>query len=132
MNENRTRFSGGSFQEKRRQADWVVNAASALSVASWLVAFSVLLLLDIASPERANFFSNVFEGTLRTAWNLPLLYAAFMLLILAVISCIAAFIFNMMRMRRKTDKYRKSIIVIGLVTVVGFIFFTMRFAGYLF
>ena len=132
MNENRTRFSGGSFQEKRRQADWVVNAASALSVASWLVAFSVLLLLDIASPERADFFSNVFEGNLRTAWNLPILYAAFILLILAIISCIAAFIFNMMRMRRKTDKYRKSIIVIGLVTVVGFIFFTMRFAGYLF
>jgi len=132
MNEERTRYGGNSFQEKRRQADWVVNAASALSVASWLVAFSVLLLLDIASPEQANFFSNVFEGTLRTAWNLPLLYAAFILLILAIISCIAAFIFNMMRMRRKTDKYRKSIIIIGIVTVIGFIFFTIQFGGQLF
>ena len=122
----------GGFHERRRQADWVVNAAAALSFISWLVAFSVVLLLDVASPERANFFSNVFEGTVRAAWNPTLLPVAFILLILAVCSCIAAFIFNMLRMRRKTDKYRKSIIIIGVLTIIGFIAFTVRFGGYLF
>ena len=121
----------GDFQERRRQADWVVNAASILSVISWLVAFAVVLVLDIAAPERANFFTNVFDGVVTPTWNQTFLPFALILLILSFCSCIAAFIFNMMRMRRKTDKYRKSVIIMGVLTLIGIIAFIFRFGSYL-
>ena len=120
-----------SFQERRRQTDWVVNAASILSVLSWLVAFAVVLVLDIASPQRANFFTNVFDGVVTATWNQTFLPLALILLILSFCSCIAAFIFNMMRMRRKTDKYRKSVIIMGVLTLIGIIAFIFRFGSYL-
>ncbi|MCL1843956.1 MAG: hypothetical protein FWF79_09090 [Defluviitaleaceae bacterium] len=130
MNEKTER--SGSFHERRRQADWVVNGAAILSVLSWIVAFTVLLVLEMASPDGMEGFTRTFGGIPETTWNYTLLPAAFILLIFALISCIAAFIFNAMRMRRKTDKYRKSILIIGAFTFVGLIAFTVRFGSQLF
>ena len=118
-----------SFQERRKKADWVINMATALSVVSWFVAFGVWLLLDMAAPEREDFFSRVFGGTVRGYWDTSLLPIAFILLVISFLTCVGAFIFNMMRMRRKTDKYRKSIIIVGIITIVGIVMFLLRFGG---
>jgi hypothetical protein len=136
MNENKksdrnSSGSRGSFQERRRQADWVIKAASLLSLFSWITAFVVWVLLDIAAPDHTNILPNTF-GRGPGGWNETLLPITFILLVLAFCSCIAAFVFNMMRMRRKTDKYRKSIIIIGIMTLSGLIVFTLRFGSVLF
>jgi len=130
MNKDKDRSRGG-FQERRRQADWVIKAASILSFISWLVAVAALFVFEIASPDRIN-VSGVMGGTTRIAWNTALFPVTFILLILSVLSCITAFIFNAMRMRRKTDKYRKSIIIIGALSLIGLVAFTLRFSTYLF
>ena len=129
MNE-RERSSGN---RRKQQADWVVNASAALSVVSWVFAFLVFLVLDIASPERDNFFTNFLgDGAVRTEWDSTLLPIGLMLLVFAFLCSVAAFIFNMMRMRRKTDKYRKSVIFMGLVTLAGIVAFILRFGTYIF
>ncbi|MDR0273568.1 MAG: hypothetical protein LBI27_09665 [Clostridiales bacterium] len=121
-----------SFQERRRQSDWVVNAASILSLIAWLVAITAVIVIDTAAPEWMNFNVRGLSSTAGTEWNATLLWSAFILLILSVCSCITAFIFNMMRMRRKTDKYRKSILIIGAATLVGLVYFTLRFGPNMF
>ena len=118
--------------DRRRQADWVVKAAAILSVLSWIVAFSVTLLLDIAAPERGNMFSSLLGGTVQDGWNTTLLPIAFISLVMSLVCCIAAFIFNMMRMRRKSDKYRKSVIIMGFISMAGIIFFVINFGADLF
>lgn len=129
MNEN----SRGDFAERRRQADWVIKAASVLSFISWLVAITVVFVLDLAAPENDNFFTRTWEGAaLRTTWNETLLPAVFILLMVSLLSCIAAFFFNRIRMRRKTDKFKKSILIIGALTLAGLILFVFRFGGYMF
>ena len=122
-----------TFMNRRRQADWVVNAAAALSVVAWAVAFFVVLVLDIASPERDNFFTNVLgDGMVRTEWDATILPVGLVLLVLSFLCCVAAFMFNMMRMRRKTDKYRKSVIFMGLTTLVGIVFYVISFGHIIF
>jgi len=118
--------------DRRKQADWVVKAAATLSVIAWLVAIVVTFVLDFASPERVDFFTHQWGGDVRTYWNDGLLPVAFVLLILSFLCCIAAFIFNMLRMRRKTDKYRKSVIIMGVVSFGAIVFFLVRFGGILF
>ena len=136
MNENRSKKIGdqkeSSFHERRRQADGVIKAASALSFVSWGIAIIAFLLLEIASPDRMNFQlgSNISSGV--STWNEAFFPIVFILLILATCSCIAAFIFNMMRMRRKSDKFKKSIIIIGAITLVTLVVFTLRFAPVMF
>jgi len=123
--------SGASdFQNRRKKADWVVRMATILSFISWLVAFAVLFPLDRASPEREHMFTRMFGIQVREHWDVSLLPISFGLLIAALCICIAAFIFNMQRMRRKTDKYRKSIIIIGSITIVGIVFFLVQFGSF--
>ena len=119
-------------KDRREKADWVVNMASVLSILSWVIAFGVWIILDIAAPERENFFTRTFGFPIRTWWDATLLPIAFALLVLSFLVCIAAFIFNATRMRRKSDKYRKSIIIIGVATFIGGIAFLIRFGSYIF
>ena len=130
-----------SFTNRRRQADWVVNAAAVLSVLAWVVAFLVLLILDIASDsvqmEGLQAWlaggQGAVGGTGRTGWNVVLLrQVGLILLVVSFLCSVAAFIFNMMRMRRKTDKYRKSVIIMGSITLVSIVFYVMRFGDVIF
>ena len=122
-----------AFVNKRKQADWVVNAAAVLSVIAWVFAFLVTLVLDLASPERDNFFTNFLgDGTVRAEWDTTLLPIGLILLVVSFLCCVAAFMFNMMRMRRKTDKYRKSVIIMGLLSLAGIVFFVVRFGSVIF
>ena len=126
-----TRLSEISYQDRRRKADWVVNAASVLSIVSWLFALVVWGILEFASPERETVFTQSWDIGVRTWWDGNLLPLAFVLLVMSFITCIVAFLFNMTRMRRKTDKYRMSIIIIGIITFIGIIAFVIRFGSYL-
>ena len=133
-NQNPRRGDSSSYQERRRRTDWVTHMATILSLVSWVIAIAVLLVLDMASPER-NFklFTTLAASTaVRNYWNTTFLPIAFGLLVASFIVCIIAFFFNMLRNRRKTDKYKKSIIIIGIGTVIGIVVFIIRFGKYLF
>jgi len=135
---DRIRSMGSSdYQERRRKVDWVVKMATILSLVSWLNAIAVWFVLDFASPERETFFSSLArsnrtifgsqETVIRTEWDGPLVLIAFIMLIVSLAVCVAAFFFNKARMRRKTDKYRKSIIIIGAATIVAIVVFLFTF-----
>ena len=122
-----------SFQERRKKVDWVVRMATALSVIAWAIAVAVWIVLDRASPERdVGWVTSIgrVRGTeihIRDYWDSALLPLAFILLLTALAVCIIAFFFNKARMRRKTDKYRKSVIIIGAITIIGIVVFLIRF-----
>ena len=122
-----------SFQDRRKKADWIVKMATILSLIAWTVALAVWIVLDAASPEKnVEWFTSIgrrrgVEIAIRDYWDSTLLPIAFGLLLLALAICLVAFFFNKMRMRRKTDKYRKSVIIIGSITILGIVVFLLRF-----
>lgn len=125
----------GGYAERRRQADWVCNSAAILSLLSWVFSIIVLFVLEQAQPQSPDLFTNIFgtaQTTIRTTWNDTLLPLALIFLVLSTLMCVAAFIFNMMRMRRATDKIRKSVLIIGGLNIIGLIFFLVRFSNYIF
>jgi len=129
-------YRDDNFQERRRKADWITKMATILSLLSWVVAIAVWAVLESASPEREMTFITSFlretmgaETRIRDYWDATLLPVAFWLLVLALAICVTAFVFNALRMRRKTDKYRKSIIIIGAITLIGIVLFLVRFGG---
>ena len=121
------------FQERRRKADWMVRMATILSLVAWVVALVVWVVLEMASPEKeVEWFTSIgrIRGTeilIRDYWDVTLLPIAFWLLVASVVICVVAFIFNALRMRRKTDKYRKSIFVMAGLAVLGIVVFLLRF-----
>ena len=119
------------FTDRRKKDDWVTKTATILSVVSWVVAFIVWVLVDKAQPEKEHLFTRMLGFSVRDYWDESLLQISFMLLIASLCICVSAFIFNMLRKRRKTDSYKKSIIVIGAVTIIGVILFIIRFGDVL-
>ena len=132
---DRIRSMGASeYLERRKKSDWIVKMATILSLISWAFAIAVWAVLEAASPERnyefiTSFFSSRLDAQIqiRSYWDTTLLPIAFLLLVASFAICLAGFIFNKMRMRRKTDKYRKSIIIIGIITILGIAVFLVRF-----
>jgi len=125
---------GFDYQERRKKSDWIVKMATILCVIAWVFVLAFWFVLEAARPERAMEFINSllrvhFDSPTyaRQHWDATLLQPAFILLLVALVICIAALIFNKMRMRRKTDKYRKSIFIIGGITIIGIVAFLIRF-----
>jgi len=129
-NEGRRHHEASGFEDRRKRTDWITYMATILGVVSWIVAFSVGLLLDLASPEREHMFSRMFGTSVRNYWDPALLPIAFGLLVASFCICCLALLFNALRKRRKTDRFKKPVIVIGIVTFVGILFFIYRFGAY--
>ena len=122
------------YQERRKKSDWIVMMATILSIISWAVVIAVWFVLEAASPDREmRFVTSLMQVHfdspvhIREQWDAAMLPMAFLLLIVALAFCIAAFVFNKLRMRRKTDKYRKSVFIIGGITIIGIVAFLIRF-----
>ena len=133
MNEQMQKDSNkdAQFKNRRKKADWVTKAASILSVIAWIIVIVMLLLLDRAQPQSADFFTHVFRSTVHSSWNSSLLRTSFIMLVSAFFICALAMILNILRHRRKTDKYKKSIIILGVLSLIGLILFMIRFKYYL-
>ncbi|MDR0906117.1 MAG: hypothetical protein LBN00_08105 [Oscillospiraceae bacterium] len=118
--------------ERRRKKDWVVRLISLLSVVGWIAAIVVLFFLDKAKPESANFFTNIFNLSLHhTTWNTSLVRTALIIQVAVLAVCVLGFLFNMTRHRRKSDKYNRAIIILGVVSVVSIVLFLVNFGNLL-
>ena len=126
-------------KERRRKKDPVSRMATILSLGAWAVMIAVWVVLETASPDREMMFINSFfeaqfgvAGQGRARWNYTLVYTAYILFLVSFGACAIAFVLNKMRMKRKGDKYKKSIFVIFGITVIAFIFFLLEHGSVLF
>ena len=128
-------------KDRRQRIDWVGRMATILSLLAWLIMITVWVLIETASPDRSMRFTQTFfevhfgtdaSSAVRSRWDYTLVYIAYILQLVSMGTCVVAFLFNKMRMKRKGDKYKKSIFVIGCITIVAFIAFMIRFWSVLF
>jgi hypothetical protein len=116
------------FLERRRKSDWLVRAAIIMSVLAWLVMFSVWVVMYFAAENQPGIFNLVLQVDVpRNPLTATLLPIAYYMLLASLAICVIAFVFNKMRMRRKTDKYRISIFIIAGITIVAYIAFVLNF-----
>ena len=64
--------------------------------------------------------------SVRKYWDNELLQYVFYALLINLAVCIIGFFLNMLRHKRKTDKISKSIIILGVVNVLGIIWYLAR------
>jgi heme/copper-type cytochrome/quinol oxidase subunit 3 len=116
------------FLERRRKSDWLVRAAIIMSVLAWLVMFSVWIVMYFAAENQPGIFNLMLQVDVpRNPLTATLLPIAYYMLLASLAICVVAFVFNKMRMRRKTDKYRKSIFIIAGITIIAYVAFVLNF-----
>lgn len=121
-------------KERRVKKDWITQMATILSFAAWVIMFFVWIVLYMAETNQGVMFFNSFfdvEPT-RVRWDYTLVYIAFVMMLVSLGTCIIAFVCNKMRMKRKSDKYKISIFIIGGITIIALTVFMIYFGYILF
>jgi len=107
------------MKNRRRGPDFVIKMINWLSAASWVILIIVFFSLIMTNPTSKGL--SVSRPALKassTAWLSNILYILFIFLILLSVFGI---IFNMSRMKRKTDKLRLTFFFSGILAIIGLI-----------
>lgn len=132
MVENSSDRKKDDFVERRKKPDWVVKAVTICSVIGWGLAVLAMLFMDFASPKKENFFSRLFQTPVDSGWNSGLLIFILVILTMVFFLCVVGLIFNMTRHKRKSDKFSKSLIFLGVASLIALVAYLMYFARYIF
>ncbi len=114
------------FTERRKGPDAVVKAVWWTAGISWLLFIAAIIFTETARPETETFFDRQFDISLRDYWNENALLYMFVILVLNFAVCSIGFIFNMTRHKRKTDRFNKSILILGTFTLAGILWYLFR------
>ncbi|HOQ06839.1 MAG TPA: hypothetical protein PK127_04215 [Clostridiales bacterium] len=115
-----------SFVERRKGPDAVVKAVWWTAGISWLLFITALIFVETARPEVETFFDRQFNISIRDHWDENALLYVFIILVLNFAVCTMGFIFNLARHRRKTDRFNKSILIIGTLSLAGILWYLFR------
>ena len=125
------RFVERSGKDRRQKKDWVVRSVTTIAVIGWICAVLAILLIDRASPSGQKSFFESFWNVNAIGMNTAMLWWAFIATLASFVISLAGFIFNAARHRRKTDRYSKLLIGIGIASTIIFVVFLVSFSGYL-
>ena len=124
-------FVKRSGQDRRQKKDWVIRSVTVIAVIGWICAILALVLIDRATPSGQKSFFESFWDVRHIGMNIAMLWWAFIATLASFVISLAGFIFNAARHRRKTDRYSKLLIGIGIASTIIFVVFLVSFSGYL-
>ena len=116
-----------STRERRRGPDKWISTLVWLGVAGWLLVFAAFLLLGYAKPEVTTFFDRYFQVRVRSHWRMELVRYIFYCMVGGTLLSLTGIVINLKRHRRRTDEFRVSLILVGMISLAGVIFYLIRF-----
>ncbi len=107
--------------DRRKGPDPLVKALEWLSVFGWLLMFAALFIIDRAKPQSENFLVKATKAEVSNTWNQELTNALFYLMIFGLCISIIGIVINSRRYRRKDDRFRITLIMLGVISIFGII-----------
>ncbi|MCL1864863.1 MAG: hypothetical protein FWF73_03530 [Spirochaetes bacterium] len=106
------------MKNRRIGPDTIMNIISGISIISWIILAVIFIIISVSNPSSIRTVGKSGSG-----WTTNAIYALFVFLIILSISGI---LFNMTRLKRKTDKMRLTPIFSGVLSVIGLIVMSMN------
>ncbi len=107
------------MKNRRVGPDTVMNIISGICILSWIILFIIFIIVAVANPTSSGMAAS--RPGLKAAaggWTSGAIYS---LLVFLIILSISGIMFNIMRLKRKTDKLRLTPVISGLLAVAGII-----------
>jgi hypothetical protein len=108
--------------ERRQRPDAWVCSLEWFVVGSWLLMFVALLVFSKAKPQIETFFERYYNLPIDPNWNLELLFYLRLLMALGLFLSLLGLVINGFRARRAEDQWRVSLIILGIVSLLGLLF----------
>ena len=109
-------------KNKRVGPDTIMNLISGISILSWVVLGVIFIILLVGNPTSSA-YSAVRVGKAGGTWISSAIYA---LLVFLILLSITGVVFNLTRLKRKSDKIRLTPIISGILSIIGLIFLSMK------
>ncbi len=113
--------------ERRRGPDVWRKMISWLSVIGWILMLVALVLFDLAKPHMMTFFDRFFHVSGATVWNYQLTLYIFFVMVAGFVISVSGLLINARRHRRKKDHYSLSLMLLGIVSLLGAVYYMFRF-----
>lgn len=102
---------------RRQGADSVVRAINVLVIISWVVFLVAFIMVSISGSGGGRSYGAVRpRGSSLYGWAIALMAVQFIL-------CVTGLVVQSSRMKRKSDRYSRSLIIFTALSVAGIIFF---------
>lgn len=115
------------FVERRSKNDWVVKSVNIIAIIGWALAAIAIAMADKAQPLTENMITRILNVQVVSHWDISLLRLSFAAILFSFLICLIGFFVNMTRHRRKTDRYSKPIITLGIISLAFIMIFLFRF-----
>ena len=111
------------MKNRRRGPDFIINVIKWISIVIWIVIGIVLAMVVIMRPTSSGMqVSRVVQSTSSKAMT----SAIFSFLVLQLILSVAGIVFNITRLKRKTDTIRLTLVFSGIFAIVGIIIISVK------
>ncbi len=117
----------GKKPERRRGPDIFVKILGWLGVFGWFLMFVALFIVDRAKPENEFILSKAARSSVRNAWDQGLVTYLFYLMILGLFISIIGIVINARRFHRKDDRFRFTLILLGIISIFGIVKYLLPF-----
>ena len=117
------------YVERRRGKDWITKGIEILSGVSWVAIIAIFVSVGFAKPQGGGgswALTNMLGQIVVSTPNYFYYRLARYLSLATFLLCLFGFVFNIFRHKRKTDRYRKSLIIFGVVSLISFVYWTIR------
>lgn len=111
------------MKERRIGPDRIINIISTISIIIWIIFLSVFILFAVVNPTHAGMAASrpALKGD--TLWLNKIIYG---LLVVQVLLGVSGIIFNLTRLKRKTDRLRLVLVFSVVFGVIGLILINIK------
>lgn len=107
----------GAIKNRRRGPDTMVKMITLFSVLSWIIIIAVLVMFTMSKPAAG---SNILKRAALSG-GATVMLGAKLLLFVNILLCIWGTVVNMMRNKRRSDRFHLSLIFSFVVSLAAFI-----------
>lgn len=112
-------YRPGIDPDRRKGPDVWTKSLRWFAVLGWLIMLLALIFVGFAKPEQTTFFDRLFHVKRGGTLNFLFVQIIFYLMILGLFLSILGSFINLKRLRRRDDEYRVSLILLGLISLLG-------------
>lgn len=112
---------------RRKGPDLWTRSLRYLALAGWTLLIAAFVILDRAKPQVETFFERVYDIRLHQQWDMELARYLLWLMVLGLLLSIVGLVINARRNRRRTDQWRISLILLGIISIAGIFLYNFNF-----
>ena len=113
--------------DRRKGPDLWIRSLRYLALAGWILLIVAFVILDRAKPQVETFFERVYNIHLEQHWDMDLARYLLWLMVVGLLLSFAGLVINARRNRRRTDQWRVSLILLGVISLTGIVLYNLNF-----